>query len=131
MFDFHSILESVFTALQGLISTGVVQLITQLFAGLFPAGWPADPQLPTIECSAGHTLCHRRHEFKRRMRWSHPFENQEPVIEGEFWMSLKKMTSVMKRVGLGLALAGAVIAGGCAIPGLDQLSELLGGLFAS
>jgi hypothetical protein len=38
MFDFHSILESVFTALQGLISTGIVQLITQLFAGLFPTG---------------------------------------------------------------------------------------------
>jgi hypothetical protein len=46
-------------------------------------------------------------------------------------MNLKKMTSVMKRVGLGLALAGAMIAGGCAIPGLDVLGNLLGGLFGS
>lgn len=45
-------------------------------------------------------------------------------------MSLKKITSVLTRVGLGLAVAGTTVfaVGGCSIPGVDSLTQLVQGL---
>jgi hypothetical protein len=38
MFDFSSVLASVFAGLQDLLAGSIVELITSLFTGLFPQG---------------------------------------------------------------------------------------------